>query len=459
MTRGFSQVNGVDYIEVYSPVVKHETLRLVLAIVAEREMHLHQIDIKTAFIRSDLSEEIYLTPPELPTELHEKYQVKHWHGKAWRLLKAIYGLKQGARSWHITLSGALVELGFVASSFDPSLFYHNSNGMTILILIYVDDILIASKSMSAIEKFKRDVGRLFEIRDLGKASLFLGISILHSLEENCVYMHQASYIRQLLQRFGLTNCTPISTPMRVDTFQLVSQADGKRNNCSDLFPYRELVGALLYLSTVSRPDISFSVSVLARSMHAYSEVHWMAAKNVLRYLKGTLGYAICYDGCTSIAGFTDSDWAGDIYTRKSTNGYIFKAGNAAVSWKSKLQSVVAHSTLEAEYIAQAFATKEALWLRGIGAELGIFNPEKPLPIFSDNLGAISLSKEGIVTHRTKHIGVAFHVTRDYIHKGLISLSHISSPKMPADMLTKPVDANRLSKNKVYVGLRSLQDDE
>ena len=255
----------------------------------------------------------------------------------------------------------------------------------------------------------------------------------------------------------MADCKALSTPMPTDTVRILCRSIRGKEQPPPTVPYRELVGGLMYLSIVSRPDIAYSVGILSRYMYNYSMHHWKAAKNVLLYLKGTHNYGIVYNGKKEFLAYCDADWGGDVKSRKSTSGFVATIGGTALAWKIKLQSVVAASTLEAEYISQALATRELLWLRGLAIDMGMMTKNSVLALHGDNTGAIALAHESSITPKTKHIDISYHLTRDYIQKELVSLSFLATEKQPADMFTKALPSLSFNKHRENVGVVECEE--
>jgi hypothetical protein len=208
--------------------------------------------------------------------------------------------------------------------------------------------------------------------------------------------------------------------------------------------YMRGVGALMYISTVSRPDISTAVSILARSMSNPGERHWQLLKGVLRYIRGTAEQGITYSaGQPSITGWTDADYACCKDTRRSRSGYVFTLYGGAVSWGSKLQSVVAQSSAESEYIAAAAAARELKWLRRLAADMGILHTG-PITLRADNQACISMGHNTSDSARTKHIDVAYHFLRSAVAREVLTLQHVPSTHNPADAFTKPLAEAKFS---------------
>lgn len=245
-----------------------------------------------------------------------------------------------------------------------------------------------------------------------------------------IKIHQAAYIKKLLERFGMQDCKPVSTP---GVSQLKLEND---LNASSSVPYRELVGALMFLTSISRPDIAFEVSRAAQFMSAFGEQHWLAAKRILRYLRGTMHEGISYtnDGL-ELQAFADAEYASNVESRKSTSGFVLTLAGGPITWASRAQKTVAQSTTEAEYVALAECVKDVLWAQQMLRDIET-TFEKPTKVHSDNQGAIKFVKNPIYHRRTKHIDVRHHFIRDEREKNNIEILFVPTDCQPADMLTK-----------------------
>ena len=241
---------------------------------------------------------------------------------------------------------------------------------------------------------------------MGKLHYFLGMSAIQDQDSKSVWIGQPAYVNNLLAKYGMQNCKPVSTPVEPgNKLRVASETD----ETVDQQLYQSTVGSLMYLSVSTRPDITFAVSNLARYSVKPTKAHWSAAKRVMRYLKGTSELGIIYSNKGSelkLTGYSDADWGGDINDRKSTSGYIFKVSDGAVLWRSKKQTCVALSTAEAEYVALAAATQEALWLKQLIAEL-TFSNTTPTTIFEDNQSAIAMTHNPQFHGRSKHIDIKY----------------------------------------------------
>lgn len=438
---GCLQRKGADFEEVFAPTAQHATFRVMLAHAAEHDLELHQFDVATAFLNGELDpeDEVYVRMPDA------------FGGQTYRLRKALYGLKQAARAWHAKLLAELTKLGFTASDADPCMFYKGAEGDKIYLLIYVDDgILIGAKKN--IQAALAAIAGAFDIKDIGEVTYFLGLQLRRDWDQGKIWLGQPKYARDMLDRFGMTDCKAVRSPMEVNT--RLSRHDGVLVDPDT--PYAELVGSLLYLTVNTRPDLAFAAGVLSRFVSAPTDVHWKAAKRVLRYIAGTLDRGVVYQrGHARIEAYTDADYAGEQDTRKSTSGAVVLMHGGAVVWKSKLQTVVAASTCEAEYVAAAAAAKEVLWVRKLLAELT--GRVQRIPFFGDNQSALVLMKQHTpgAAGRTKHIDVAFHFVRHRVMQGDLEAIYVATDQMKADLLTKALPGPKHEEGAVALGLRMI----
>lgn len=424
VAKGFTQREHIDFEEVYAPVSQYSTLRAFLAVIAEQDLELRQLDITTAFLNGDLTEELYMQQPP----------GYNFGGPrtACRLLRAIYGLRQAGRAWHIKLKAALLNIGFSPSTADASFFILQSGGDLILVLVYVDDILIAAPSMDAIAGIISQLLTVFKGRDLGEPVLFLGMQIRRDRQLRTLHLRQERYALSICDRFGPSGSRAKVLPL-APGLQLVREGDAMS---VDEGLFGELIGCLLYLASCTRPDIAQAVGTLARFMSAPKQQHWHAAMGVLRYISNTSTMGITYSGSAPLQIFCDADFAGDIDTRRSRTGFVGTLNGGAIVWNSKLQPTVAVSTCEAEYMALAAACKDALWLRKLLPDLGMALGPQPITIRCDNQGALMLARNPISTPRSKHIDVLHHFARERAERSEVSFVHVGTADNIADSLTK-----------------------
>ncbi len=444
---GCHQLFGIDYLETFAPVVKLTTIRTLLALVAMFDLECEQMDVITAFLNGDLDQEIYMLIPEgLRTPENE--------GMVCKLQKSLYGLKQSPRQWYAKIHDFLVgTLKFIASLNDPCLYVRKSESKILIIALYVDDLLIVGNCKSEITDIKGELSKRFEMKDLGPASVMLGIEIKRVRKDRKLWITQQDYTLEVLKRFRMTDCRTVSTPMDKST---LATLDSDGDEASENIPYRQAIGSLIYLVTCTRPDLAFTVHRLSQYLEKPKDHHWSAVKRALRYLWTTRNYGILYDGRrgSSLVGYADSDYAGDIETRKSTSGYVFLMAGGAVSWKSKKQSVVATSSCEAEYVASCLAAKEAVWLGRLLHDLTIKSEPYAITIKVDNNGAKDLAYNATVNERTKHIDVQFHFVRECTFRKKIELIRCDTTNQVADPLTKPLDRQQHQK---LCSMQGLQD--
>ncbi|XP_050374671.1 uncharacterized mitochondrial protein AtMg00810-like [Argentina anserina] len=358
VARGFTQTFGVDYKETFAPVAKMNTVRVLLYVAVNSGWSLFQMDVKNAFLHGELEEDVYM---RLPPGHHQANEA----GVVCKLHKAIYGLKQSPRAWYSKLSSVLLECGFKRSMADSSMFVRTGTFGRLIVLVYVDDLIITGDSNEEIQSLKGTLHTKFAIKDLGALRYFLGIEMDQS--PFGLFLNQRKYIVELLEETNMkaSSSTPTPLPSKFDI-----EASG--DPLPHISEYQRLVGKLIYL-TITRPDISYAVSLVSQFMHAPTSTHMHLVKRILRYLKGTVtkGVFMKNNGHFVLEGFSDSDWAGNTLDRKSTTGFCTFVGGNLVTWKSKKQSVVARSSAEAEYRAMASTACELIWLKAILQDLGV----------------------------------------------------------------------------------------
>jgi hypothetical protein len=395
-------------------------------------MELHHLDIKTAFLNGKLEEDVWV---EQPAGYEEGGP-----GMACHLDRALYGLRQAPRAWHLKLKEELGAMGFTACNADAALFVRKGAMNNTYLVIYVDDILIAADTKRKVEDVKAAIKQVFDARDLGEASFFLGMVIQRDRANRTIKLTQARTTADLVAKYGLSDAKPRSLPL--DPALRLMQGEGDLLDASTAASYAQLVGSLLYLSVCTRPDIAQAVGALSKFMASPTTIHWQAALGIVRYLAGTAQYGLNFGGSDSgLEGFCDADYAGDLDTRRSTTGYVFILNGGAISWSSKRQATVAVSTSEAEYIAAAQAVKEALWLRNLLKDLA--EPVGAIKINGDNQSALKLMRNPVLSMRSKHIDVVYHFARERVARKEVVFSYIKTEDMLADMLTKPVARAKL----------------
>jgi hypothetical protein len=442
VAQGFSQQSGIDYNETFAPVAGLGSLRTILALCAQYGLEVAQMDVKGAYLNGELEEEIYMRQAE-------GFEVEGKEDWVYKLQKSLYGLKQSGRAWYLKLHNFLQQLNFKRLHSDNSIYVLQQKDSITILAVYVDDLILASNNREALNHTKSKLKESFEMTDLGKLSWFLGMEINVNNNNNTVTLNQKSYIENILKRYGMSDCKPVSTPMETNN-QLQQDPDGQE--FEDPQMYRQAVGSLMYAMVASRPDIAFAVGAVSKFNNSPQTAHWNAVKRIFRYLQGTRNYQLVYRKLDEpLQGFCDADWANDKVDRRSTTGYTFCLANAAITWKSQKQPTVALSSTEAEYMAASHATREAIWLRRFLDELG-FQQTAPTLIYSDNQGCIAMSKNPVHHQRTKHIDIQHHFVRDEVNNNTVTFKYLPTNEMPADVFTKAISKDAHERHCKKLGL-------
>eukprot|EP00253_Pinus_taeda_P022328 PITA_22328 len=351
-------------------------MRAVLSIAAQNKWKVYQMDVKSAFLNGVLIEDVYIEQPL-------GYEKKGQEHKVCRLKKALYGLKQALRAWYSRIDSYLQENGSEKCEGEPTLYIKEKDGKILIVVLYVDDFIFTSNDDCLIENFKTVMKEEFEMTDMGLLRYFLGIEV--DQNENGIFISQARYVNEVLERFNMQDSKAAITPT------VMGLKLSKEDSSKDFNPslYKSIVGSLMYLTT-TRPDIMFAISLISRFMERPKEGH--------------------------------CDWAGSVDDWKSKSGYVFHMGSEAISWASKKQPIVALSIGEAKYVVATVVACQAIWMRRMLRSLGQ-EQAKGTMIFCDNSSAIALSKNYVFSKRTKHIDTRFHYIRELVSNGEIVLQH------------------------------------
>lgn len=446
VAKGYAQKYGVDYDETFSPVVRFSSIRALLAFGVQNDMLIHQMDVVAAFLNGTLEEEIYMEQPD-------GYVQPGRENLVCKLRKSLYGLKQSPRCWNTAFSAYLESIGFKLSAADPCVFIRIEEEDMAIVAVYVDDLIILTKTSEQMVELKRCLTAQYKMKDLGELHYCLGISIECDEERKCVCLHQKQYILTMLEKYGLSEAKIATTP--ADISVNLTMEDGV-SKAVDPTQYQSMVGSLLYAAIATRPDIAQAVGVVSKFNSKPSEAHLTAVKRIMRYLKGTADFALKYRKSSGgvLTGYADADWAGDQDNRHSTSGVLFLMAEGSISWLSKKQPIVALSTSEAEYVALSVATQEAVWLRRLFSDLRV-DPQEPTMLMEDNQGTIAIAKNPISHARTKHIDIRYHYVREAVQAGVINLTYCPTEEMIADLLTKPLPRGRFEILRRAMGLESL----
>ncbi len=440
VAKGYVQRQGVDFDEVFAPVARLESVRLLLALAASEGWAVHHMDVKSAFLNGELREQVFVAQPP-------GFIVAGQEQKVLRLNKALYGLRQAPRAWYAKLDASLVSLGFQRSDSEHAVYVRDVGARRLIVGVYVDDIVITGGNDTELKQFKAQMKLKFQMSDLGLLSYYLGLEVKQNAEG--ITISQGAYARKIVEAAGLANCNTCLTPMesRLQLSKLSTHPP------VDATEYRRIVGALRYLVN-TRPDITFAVGYVSRFMEKPTTEHLVAVKRILRYVAGTADLGCHYrkkEKVVALIGYSDSDHGADVDGRKSTSGVLYFYGDNAITWQSQKQKAVALSSCEAEYIAAATASCQGVWLARLLAEL---KGEKPgaVTLKIDNQSAIQLSKNPMFHDRSKHIDVKYHFIRQCVEEGKVCVESVDTKFQLADILTKALGRDQFLSLRSKLGL-------
>ncbi|CAI7865804.1 unnamed protein product, partial [Closterium sp. NIES-53] len=385
--RGFSQRQGVDFFQTFSPTPKMTTLRVLLHVAAQHDYELHSLDFSTAFLQGSLHEEIWLRRPLGFTGSFPS-------GTQWSLRRPVYGLRQAPREWHDTLKTTLAALGFAPSTADPSLFLRtDATLLSFYFLVHVDDLVFVTSDTEALAHVKSELQKRHTCTDLGELTSYIGLRITRDRAQRTITLTQSHMVQQVLQRFGFTYSSPQSTPLPTGHSLSAPPSD---ESVEPSGPYPELVGCLI-----------------------------------------TSGMGLVLGGWARVVltGHADASWVDDLATLRSSQGYTFSLGSGSVSWRSTRSSSVLSSSCEAEIYAGAMAAQELRWLTYLLTDLGEV-PSSPLVLYVDNKAMLALCQEHRLEHRTTHIDLRYFLARELQKRGQLRLAYVASQANTADVFTK-----------------------
>lgn len=454
--KGFLQQHGIDYDEIFSPVIRMEVLRLLLTIAALLNFEVHQMDVKTAFLHGVLDVEIYMEQPE-------GFVVPGQEQLVCKLLKSLYGLKQAPRVWYQTLCTFLETLNFHRIIKDRCVFIGIIDGLTCYIAVYVDDLLIIAPTLRIIQHIKDALKQKFHMTDLGEAKYLLGWSIIRNRMSRTIFIHQHKYATTVLDRFKEFITYPAATPCERNLKLTVDMHPTLQTDIDTMstIPYREAVGSMMYLMVGTRPDLAYFMREVSQFLSNPGQAHWRAVLRGLRYLHGTSEYGITLGGTSRIApakladsltAYTDSDYANCPDTRRSVGGYVTLLGNSPISWLSRKHHTVVLSTTEAEYVALCHCMQEMIFLKLLLKELG-FATTTSLTIHEDNQSCIKISNNPELHGRSKHIDIRYHFVQEKVERHEFVVTYCSTKQMIADIFTKALDKHRFRALRDQLGVR------
>jgi hypothetical protein len=422
--------------QTFAPVVKGITIRILFALAFLFNLFVHQLDVTSAFCYADLSdsEEVYMG--KLPDE-------EMPDGYCFRLRKALYGLRSSPRNWNKHIDKYIKSLHFKPCVLDTCLYYRWHQWKLTLLLLYVDDIIIASQDFEYLKEIKSQFCSRYEMTDLGECRKYLNVRITRTKES--LTMDQSEYAQSIINKYSnyLGNRKAKKTPLPSNVNERLAIEEDLSDEEKQFvhnFPFLKIVGALLYLTVFTRPDLSHAVNMLSRLTTKKTMASCSLAIHVLLYLKGTTDKGITFSGSLfDLHAFSDSDWAGDPTTRRSTTGYVIFISGGPISWMSRLQTVVATSSMESEYMAMYACIQELVWIRGVFRELELGKlVSESTPLFVDNESAKALAENPVYHKRSKHIEIKWHWIRQHVGErfSTVVLKSVFSADMLADMYTK-----------------------
>ena len=447
VVRGFNQIRGMDYDFTYAPVADMTTIRTFFTLVTMRDLELWQWDVKNAFLHGVIDKEVFMTQPD---------GYDDGSGRVWKLKKSLYGLKQAPMLWYQTISRVLEEAGFVKSEGDAALFSKGEGEGKVWLLIYVDDILAASKSEGELRAVTELLESKFIMKQISPVQKYLGMEIERRREKGELFLHQKRYLEKLMGKVATTTQRPPQQPISNTNFH---SKDCSIHQGKDREEYSKMLGYLGYAAGCTRPDVAFAYSRLGQGTGKgdgddIPDVYWVELKRALQYAGRTTGMKLRYSAGGEegdITCYADSDDASDFEDRRSRSGILIMLGGNLVLWKSRKQGCTTLSSAESEYAAITSCVKELEWFLQLTTDFNI-NVNFPVRVFSDSQSAISLAKLNDLQGRSKHMGRRLFWLRERVRDGKIQLTHIGSHAQPADFLTKVLPTKAFQRCSNDVGL-------
>eukprot|EP00873_Tetraselmis_striata_P046217 jgi/Tetstr1/466481/TSEL_010988.t1 len=449
---GNYQKDGDTCKETYALVIRISSLRVFFTIVAAMQLHLRQLDAVAAYLNASIPADEYLYMRQLQG-------FDDGSGRVCRLLKCLYGLRQSGKYWCKLLAMWLISVGWIQCKADPCIFILRQGEIYAAMGVYVDDMELAGNDDIWLDSFETDLRNRFVVKRQHDPWV-IGMSVSYDRPNRRITLTQTTYIKEILERFGMLDCKKSDVPMVADFCKqpLTSVSESPLLDADGRSQYVRLMGCLLYVSTCTRPDITTALSILGGVQKEPRVMHMTALKKVLRYLKGTMhrGITLGADSTDNLrlVGYADADFAADLIQRRSRGGYLFRLGDhGACSYKSALMPTatqetgggIAQSTVDAETVSLAQAIKDGIHLKMLVSEI-LGSPVQPLIMMEDNQGAISYATNAVISDRTKHIDVKWHFVKDHVEAGTVRVNYIATDLNTADMMTKPLPRPALEKH-------------
>nr|AAS79613.1 putative copia-like polyprotein [Ipomoea trifida] len=462
VAQGFTQRPGIDFEQTYSPVIDGISFRYLISLAVNMKLDMQLMDVVTAYLYGSLDADIYMKIPEGIQNPNTRGKDRNMYSI--KLQRSLYGLKQSGRMWYNHLSEFLLKKGYVKNDICPCIFIKKSSNGFCIISVYVDDMNIIGTNKDIIEACSY-LKAEFEMKDLGKTKFCLGLQIEHL--PNGIFIHQANYVNKLLEKFYMDKSHPLSTPMVVRSLEADKDPFRPKEDNEDILgpevPYLSAIGALLYLANCTRPDIAFSVNLLARFSASPTRRHWSGVKHIFRYLQGTKDLGLYFENNQDITlmGYSDAGYMSDPHNAKSQTGYVFLCGGTAISWRSVKQTLVATSSNHSEIIALYEASRECVWLRSliqhIHSSCGTMSKvDSPTVLYEDNAACVAQMSSGYVKGGlTKHIAPKFFYPHELQKSGEILIEKVRSSENLADLFTKSLPTSTFEKFVYKIGMRRL----
>ncbi|KAJ9541466.1 hypothetical protein OSB04_027972 [Centaurea solstitialis] len=389
VAKGFTQTHGIDYDETFSPVAMLKSIRILMAISAYFNYEIWQMD-------------------------------------------------QASRSWNLDFDERIKEFGFAKSEFEPYVYTKFSGSIVTFLVLYVDDILLIGNDVPTLQSVKNWLSKCFQMKDLGEAAYILGIKIYRNRSKRLIGLSQSTYIDKILKKFRMDESNKGFIPMQHGIVLSKTQCPVSSQDQDKMksVPYASAIGSIMYAMLCTRPDVAYSVSVTSRYQQNPGEPHWVAVKNILKYLRRTKYMFLVFGGSEdeiSVNGYVDASFQTDRDDFRSQD-----------------------STTEAEYIVASDAAKEAVWLRNFLSDLRVVaSVSRPIDIFCDNSGAVAQAKEPREHHKSRHVLRKYHLIREIIGRGDVRICKIPTEENVADPLTKPLARVKHEAHANSIGMQYL----
>ncbi len=434
VAKGFSQVEGVDYLDTFAPTPATSSIRLLAAFACEKDLDMYHFDAEQAFLQSKLDEEIYLRlPPGCEND----------SGSTVRLNKSIYGLKQAGRAWNSLLTSTLKEQGFSQNLADPcTVRLMDGPQVEMILAVHVDDMIVVGTKADC-DHLRESLAKTFPTKNLGELTWYMGCLFERDRANGTLKISQPAFVDVLTERFNVESASPLPA------YPTVELAPRSNNEPVTDEPYREAVGCLLWLSNMTRLDIADSVRTVARFCDDPGSKHWKAVRKILSYVAGTRDFGLNFKRGVGahLSAYADASYAPSEIDRKSVSGGAVMYAGGTVKWLSRTQKVVALSSTESEYLAIGDIVKEALFIRNV---LEFFDPGQSMvsiPVHEDNAGAIKLVENPLSSARSRHIDIRHHFVRGLCESGIIRMVYVPTDQQHADTLTKSLGIDAFTRHR------------